>query len=100
MKNFLILTGILTVIFMAVIDTKARIEEVDNIAATTPAQVEMKPDLDKTGGQGIMNKYDKIQPPKAPKAPSLNSQPLQTQQDTRTPHPTKSFPIPDTQPKP
>ena len=47
MKNFLVLTSILTVIFIAFIDTKARINELDEIAATTQVQVERKPEINK-----------------------------------------------------
>lgn len=86
MKNFLILTSVLTVLFVAIIDTKARIEELDNIAATTPSQVEMKSDMNKSKGDGVMQKFESMQPPNghttvdpkidALKTPKTNNGPL------------------------
>ncbi len=48
MKNFLIFLSIFTVVFLAVLDAKDRMRELDAIAGKTPAQVEMKDDLIKT----------------------------------------------------
>ncbi len=58
MKNFLIFLGIIAVAYLAVIDTMDRYKELEQIAVTTPAQVEMKPDLNKTNGRGIEEKLD------------------------------------------
>ncbi len=61
MKNFLIILGILAVTYLAYIDTKERFKELENIAATTPAQVEMKSPIQKTKGEGVKNKrIDKL----------------------------------------
>ena len=42
MKNFLILTSILIIAFIAFFDAKERLAELDSVAANTPSQVEMK----------------------------------------------------------
>lgn len=91
MKNFLILTAVLTVIFVAFIDTKARIEELDEIAATTQVQVERKPDLNKSEGTGIREKYNTIQPQQTPPITSPDTKPLQTSQDRLSPRPQDKF---------
>ncbi len=56
MRNFLIISGILAVTYLAYIDTKERFKELDDIAATTPAQVEMKTPIQTTKGDGVKNK--------------------------------------------
>lgn len=91
MKNFLILTAVLTVIFVAFIDTKARIEELDEIAATTQVQVESTPVLNKSEGTGIKEKYNTIQPPQTPPITSTDTKPLQTSQDRLSPRPQDKF---------
>ena len=93
MKNFLIMTAVLTVVFVAIIDTKARIEELDEIAATTPVQVEIKPDLNKSKGEGILNKFETTQPPGATNPVDAKANPLGYQHEKVVPQPVKS-PIP------
>ena len=58
MRNFLIFLGIIAVAYLAVIDTMDRFEELEQIAVTTPAQVDMKPDLNKASGHDAGKKYD------------------------------------------
>lgn len=92
MKNFLILTAVLTVIFVAFIDTKARIEELDEIAATTQVQVERDPGVNKNDGTGIMQKYDTMHQPEFNQQPaSPREQPMQTPQDNLSPRPQNKF---------
>lgn len=91
MKNFLILTSILTVLFVAFIDTKARIKELDEIAATTQVQVEMKPELNKSDGSGIKEKFDTIQPPQMQPLTAPDTKPLQTSQDRLSPQPQNKY---------
>ncbi len=91
MKNFLIMTAVLTVLFVAFIDTKARIEELDEIAATTQVQVEMKPELNKSDGRGIREKYNTIQPPQTQPITSPDTKPLQTSQDMLSPRPQDKY---------
>ena len=91
MKNFLILTSVLTVFFLAVIDTKARIEEIDEISAITPAQVEMKSELNQSKGEGVLEKFDINEPQTTKNAAEPTSIPLQTQKNKLTPHPMKTF---------
>lgn len=47
MKNILIFLSIFTVICMAAYDVKGRFGELEEVAANTPAQVEMKQDIRK-----------------------------------------------------
>ncbi len=47
MKKSLIFLCILTVAFIAFFDAKGRIEELDEVAANTPSQVEMKQMMNK-----------------------------------------------------
>lgn len=91
MKNFLILTAILTVLFVAVIDTKARIEELDDIAATTQVQVERSPIMNKSKGDGINSNFDNMKNtnPKEPNRPYV--MPMQTTQDSLSPRPQAKF---------
>lgn len=58
MKKFLIFLSIFTVIVLAGVDAKNRINELDNIAIKTPAQVEMNNDLIKPtrdAGRNMLN---------------------------------------------
>ncbi len=91
MKNFLILTAILTVLFVAVIDTKARIEELDDIAATTQVQVERSPVMDKSKGDGVNANFDNLKNtnPTEPNRPDVL--PMQTSQDALSPRPQAKF---------
>ncbi|MBS6603298.1 MAG: hypothetical protein KH301_06035 [Brachyspira sp.] len=92
MKNFLVLTSILTVIFIAFIDTKARINELDEIAATTQVQVERKPEINKSSGEGVMHKFETMDQKDIIPAPKV--QPLQTQQNNLSPQPQNKFNTP------
>ena len=58
MKNFFIIFSIMVVGILAFMDAKTRMEELDNVAATTPAQVEMKMDAPKSTGIGIKEKTE------------------------------------------
>ena len=58
MKNFFIIFSIMTVGFLAFWDAKSRIEELDNVAATTPGQVEMKREIPKSDGSGVLEKTE------------------------------------------
>lgn len=91
MKNFLILTSVLTVLFVAIIDTKARIEELDDIAATTPSQVEMKSDMNKSSGEGVMQKFESMQPPGAQNSVDQKVDSLRDQNAITGPNSRKNF---------
>ena len=91
MKTFLILTGVLTIVFVAVLDTKARIDELDEIAATTPAQMEMKSDINKSKGKGVMQQFETSQPPGSTNPVSPKIDMLRNPQSNTVPHPTKTF---------
>ncbi len=56
MKRFFIIFAILTVSFLAFFDAKTRMEELDAVAATTPSQVEMKRDMQKSTGGRIQER--------------------------------------------
>ncbi len=60
MKKPLIIIAIIAVGTVAVIDTKARIKELDEISANTPSQVEMKKNAPKSSGSGIQEKFDNV----------------------------------------
>lgn len=47
MKNVLIFLSLLTIVLLAVLDAKERMRELDSIAGKTPAQVEMKENINK-----------------------------------------------------
>ena len=51
MKKFLIFLSIFIVSFIAFWDAKDRLKELDSVAVKTPAQVEMKPMVQKSGGR-------------------------------------------------
>ncbi|MBO8430558.1 hypothetical protein IAC76_04155 [Spirochaetes bacterium] len=55
MKNFLIFAAVMFVVIIAAFDTRSVLKE---IAANTPTQVEMKPDLNKSSGEGVEKKFD------------------------------------------
>lgn len=61
MKKYLIAMAVTAVCVVAIADTKARIEELDEISANTPAQVEMKKNAPKSTGEGVQEKIDNIQ---------------------------------------
>lgn len=58
MKKFFIIFSILVVAMLAFLDAKTRIDELDAVAATTPSQVEMKRDMQKSTGRGIQERND------------------------------------------
>lgn len=99
MKNFLIMTAVLTVVFVAIIDTKARIEELDEIAATTPVQVEIKPDLNKSKGDGVLQKFETMQPPDANNPAAQKMPALQTPKSNVIQNPNKVFQPLETKPQ-
>lgn len=61
MKKYLIAIAVIAVGVVAIADTKARIEELDEMAANTPTQVEMKRDLPKTAGEGVQKRVEQVQ---------------------------------------
>lgn len=61
MKKYLIAIAVVAIGVVAIADTKARIEELDEMAANTPSQVEMKKDLPKATGAGIQPKIEQVQ---------------------------------------
>ena len=60
MKKFLIAMAVTAVCVAAIADTKARIEELDEISANTPAQIEMKKNAPKSTGEGVQEKFDNM----------------------------------------
>ena len=71
MKKSLIFLCILTVAFIAFFDAKGRIEELDEVAANTPSQVEMKQMMDKPEQQIKKHIPDVNRPPQLPENNSL-----------------------------
>ena len=59
MKKSLIFLCIFTVAFIAFFDAKDRIEELDEVAANTPSQVEMKQMINKPRSQFKNHIYEK-----------------------------------------
>lgn len=62
MKRLLIFFSILIVGTIAYVDAKDRLEELDEVAANTPSQVEMKIQTDPAAPAKIKTDIDKIQP--------------------------------------
>ncbi len=62
MKRILIFFSILIVGVIAFVDAKDRFEELDEVAANTPSQVEMKIQTDPASPMKIQKDIDKIQP--------------------------------------
>lgn len=58
MKRALIIMSITIVGMLAFVDAKTRMEELDEISAATPTQVEMKREIPKSWGEGIQQKPD------------------------------------------
>ncbi len=56
MKRFFIIFSIMVVGMIAFIDAKTRMDELEAVAATTPSQIEMKNDLQKSTGDGLNEK--------------------------------------------
>lgn len=62
MKKFFIFLSIFTVFFLAIIDATNRMNELDNIAIKTPAQVEIKKDLIKNTRESERPTVNKKEP--------------------------------------
>ena len=75
MKKFLIIFSIMTVCFLAYFDAKDRLDELSEIAATTPAQVELQQNMNKPQKIGVPNNSTKVQ------QPNFNNTPKTIQQD-------------------
>lgn len=58
MKRYLVIFSIMVVAMLALIDAKTRMDELDDVAATTPSQVEMKREIPKSTGAGIPQKME------------------------------------------
>lgn len=58
MKRTLIIFSILIVGLLAYVDTKTRFQELDEISASTPSQVEMKREIPKSFGDGLNQKQN------------------------------------------
>ncbi len=56
MKKYFIIFSIFVVGILAFLDAKTRMDELEAVAATTPSQVEMKRDLQKSTGRGIQER--------------------------------------------
>lgn len=56
MKRFFIIFSIMVVAMLAFFDAKTRMNELEEVAATTPSQIEMKNDLQKSTGDGVQEK--------------------------------------------
>lgn len=78
MKNFLIFLSVGILAILAAYDTKTIIDE---IAAITPAQVELKEDIKNSAGDGIEKRFD-ITPPEASQKPMQNNPNFYTPQNT------------------
>lgn len=75
MKRYLILFSLLVVGMLAFVDAKTRLNELEEVAATTPSQVEMKREIPQSTGAGIQNKMDNTPSQLAfPKSPNNNPQ--------------------------
>lgn len=61
MKKYLIAMAVTAISIVAIADTKARIEELEEISANTPSQVEMKKDAPTSTGAGIQQKTNNVQ---------------------------------------
>lgn len=75
MKRYLILFSILVVGMLAIVDAKTRLDELEEVAATTPSQVEMQREIPKSSGAGVMNKLENTPSQLAfPQNPNNNAQ--------------------------
>ena len=102
MKRYLILFSILVVGMLAIVDAKTRLEELEEVAATTPSQVEMKREIPKSSGAGIQENMDNTPSQLAfPKSPNNNPQVQNSPQklspqfrDSTTPKPMENLQSP------
>ncbi len=62
MKKYFTAMAVTAVCVVAFVDTKSRIEELEEIAANTPAQVEMKKDAPKSSGEGVLDNFKPDRP--------------------------------------
>lgn len=75
MKRFFILFSIMVVGMLAFVDAKTRMDELDDVAATTPGQVEMKREIPQSTGSGIQEQTDNSPSKLAfPKSPNNNAE--------------------------
>lgn len=58
MKRYLVIFSITVVGMLAFLDAKTRLDELEEVAATTPSQVEMKREIPQSTGSGILQKMD------------------------------------------
>lgn len=58
MKRYLVIFSILVVGMLAIVDAKTRLDELEEVSATTPSQVEMKREIPQSSGAGVQNKMD------------------------------------------
>ena len=91
MKNFLIFLSIVTVIFLATIDAKERMNELDAIAGKTPAQVEMKDDIIKSSRDNKNTLDQNMQIPQ--KQDNLFNQKMKEQQSNNLPQQKQPNPL-------
>ena len=92
MKNFLIFLSIFTVVFLAVLDAKDRMRELDTIAGKTPAQVEMKDDLIKPMRDDVKEQINSnVQYSKTPE--NLFNQKMKEQQSNNIPQQKQPNPL-------
>lgn len=71
MNRFLIIFSILTVTLLAYSDARERFKELDEVAANTPAQVEMKPIFNNNVPN---NKFENTNAPKQIQSPNTQTQ--------------------------
>ena len=73
MNRHIILFSIVVVGLLAFVDAKTRLDELESFAATTPSQVEMKRDVQKSAGLGVQDKVNSsTRMPASPKSPANN----------------------------
>ena len=79
MNRHIILFSIVVVGLLAFIDAKTRFDELESVAATTPSQVEMKREVQKSSGLGVQDKINSsTNMPNYPKS-SVNNPKFQNQ---------------------
>ena len=82
MKNFLIITSIIVLAVIAAYDTRDILNE---IAAITPSQVELKENIQNSTGQGIEKRFDiksrELQPQPQQKQPQNFETPQNTSKE-------------------
>lgn len=80
MNRFLIIFSILTVTALAYSDARERLKELDEVAANTPAQVEMKPVFNNNMQQ---NKFENTNAPQQIQPPSSQTRLQQINKDDK-----------------